>query len=124
MGTTSVSGKGNGNSKKLSLKDLSLMLSNGPYVIFAGTSTPTQGGSSPPSSPPMAVIGEVIFPYVLEGGSSNYSVLLTTKNSGYAYTTSLNEDDDGNFTGFDYRVSSGGDVMYMVVKNGVRPKSV
>lgn len=123
MGATSVSGKGNGNSNKLTLKELSL-LSNGPYVIFCGTSTPTEGGSSPPSSPPMAVIGEVVFPYVLQGGADDYSVFITTKNSGYGYTISLNEDSDGNFTGFDYRVSSGGDIMYMVVKNGIRPKVV
>lgn len=122
MGSTSVTGKGNGASKKATVKDLAI-LENGPQIMFCGqvesTADDVEGA---PSSPPSSVWGTVKFPYVLEEGVSKYSVILTTLNGGLAYVIDMIEDDDDNFIGFTFLVEAQCTVMYLVVRNGSRPQ--
>lgn len=115
MTGSSVSGRGNGASRARTNHQLD-MLTNAPYIIFAGTISVSEGVSSPPIDD-----DTVVFPYVLTGGHENYAVLLTTLNGGYVYVSEKNEDEDGNFVGFDMVAETDSDVMYLVVKNGTRP---
>lgn len=114
MGANSATGTGSGAALTKTAKELS-MLANAPTIIFAGyvedivTASPTSG------------LGTVTFPYPLPGGANKYVVIATSLNAGSVYVSSLNEDSDENFTGFNIVAETDGDVMYMVSKVGSRP---
>jgi len=116
MTAHSVTGKGPGSSNKPTSKELA-MLANGPAILIAGTAEINGGITSPPSSSN----NTIVFPKALPGGSENYVVILTTLNGGYVYISDLDEDADGNFSGFSAIAESECTLMYMVSKVGVRP---
>jgi hypothetical protein len=122
MPATSVTGRGLGASKKFTVKDLAI-LANSPAICVAGSveTSNADGGSPPPSSPPAATLNSVTFPVPLEGASSNYVVMLTSQNGGYAYVTEMTENEAGDFIGFTFMVESDCTLMYMVVSAGTRP---
>lgn len=116
MAAQSVTGSGLGSSGKLTSKELAT-LAMGPSIQIAGTIQTEDGvGSSPPSPE----VNSVTFPKALNGGSENYAVILTTLNGGVSYVTNLDEDDDGNFSGFSFATESDCTLMYIVVKVGQR----
>lgn len=117
MGASSVTGKGNGESGKLTSNALS-MLANGPMIYVAGSVENTTAGD--PVSPP-TTDNHVRFPNPLPGPSSDYVVILTTQNAGAAYVYDMLENDDGDFIGFYATTPTEGLVMYIVVKKGIRP---
>lgn len=117
MGAQSVTGTGAGASNKLTTKELSA-LANGPAVQIAGV---VESTDSILSSPPTPGVNSVTFPRALTGGSENYIVLLTTLNGGLSYVTDMDEDANGNFSGFSFSTESECTLMYMVVKIGQRP---
>lgn len=114
MSSTSSTGKGQGASDKFNTNQLNI-LANAPSIIFTGIIEAEEGITSPPS-----VSSTVTFPYALEGAASNYVVLLTTINGGYAYVTALHET-SGDFTGFSCTVEADCSLMYLVSKVGIRP---
>lgn len=123
MAGSSVTGKGNGEANKPSVKELSILANSGPNLIFAGIVSTVSEDASPPSSPPSpSNYITVNFPYALTGPSTDYVVLLTSINGGLVYIIDLAEDDDGNFSGFTALVESESDVNYLVVSKGIRPK--
>jgi hypothetical protein len=122
MGASSVTGRGKGSAKRNTSRESSL-LNNGPIVIMAG-SIDTDTNTILPSSPPdNALTATVTFPYALKGRATNYVVMLTTQNGGKAQVTNMIENDNNDFSGFSVSVESGCDLMYMVVRSGVRPRS-
>lgn len=118
MGASSVDGSGQGSSNKLGVKELSI-LANGPTICIASTALATEEVlTSPPGGDSQA---EVVFPEVLPGGTENYIVLLTPLNVSSCYVTDMDEDDDGNFSGFSIHAEGPGTIMYLVVKKGIKP---
>lgn len=115
MTASSVTGRGTGDSNKYTSKNLAI-LANGPAIYVAGKVESEDLPVSPPS-----IGNEVVFPNPLAGGPDHYIVMLTTQNSGYAYVDEMNENDDGDFTGFTFVTEAEGTLMYLVVKVGVRP---
>lgn len=115
MAASSVTGKGLGNSKKATTKDLA-KLQNGPNIVIAGQFELQNSVTSPPS----AAINQVVFPKPLNGLASEYAVILTTLNGGYVYLSSI-EESDGKFTGFHAIAEADCTVMYIVVKSGIKP---
>ena len=116
MGASSVTGVGQGNSNKVTTKELSI-LANGTVICIAGYAE-SDGGSN--MSPP-SYGNSVTFPNPLEGGTDNYVVMLTTQNGGYSYVNEMNEDSDGNFTDFSFITESDCTLMYLVARVGIRP---
>jgi len=114
MGSTSSTGKGQGASEKLTVAELGI-LANSPSILFSGIAEAVNSNTSPPT--PSSII---TFPHALEGAASNYIVMLTTINGGYAYVTALYET-SGNFTGFACTVEADCSLMYLVAKVGFRP---
>ena len=114
MTASSVTGVGHGASDKISTPELAI-IANGPAVYVAGYVESESSMTSPPSSG-----NEVVFPIALPGAASHYVVMLTTQNSGTVYVNNLNEDDNGNFSGFTFISESDGTVMYLVSKVGFR----
>lgn len=115
MGAQSVTGAGSGDSRKLTTTELAI-LANAPSILVSGVIRSVEGvPSSPPSSPSAMVVFPTPFP------GMDYNVFLTTKNGGAAYVTLMDEDDDGNFSGFSVAAETECDVMYMVTKIGFRP---
>lgn len=115
MSATSATGTGNGSVRQTSTSELLTNFNSPPNIIFANSIEVTNSLSSPPSSQ-----NTVTFPYTLQGGANNYVVILTTLNAGYAYVSSVEENSDGEFTGFTAIAESEGTLMYMVVKKGSR----
>lgn len=115
MAATSVTGKGTGDSNKLTTTDLAI-LANGPSIIFTGIIEIGSVLTSPPTTS-----NTVTFPYPLTGGMDQYVVILTTVNAGYVYISDRDEDSDGNFTSFTLVCESDGLVMYLVAKVGSKP---
>ena len=114
MAASSATGKGQGAAAKVTTKELSAAF-NSPSILIAGLAE-SSVSSSPPSSS-----NEVVFPNAFQGGEENYIVLLTTQNGGYAYVTDMDEDSDGNFSGFSFTTESSCTLMYLVAKVGQRP---
>ena len=119
MAASSVTGTGIGSSNKPTVKDLAIA-ANGPTIHFSGIITSAGMTLSPPSSPP-STLSRLTFPYPLTGGASDYVVMLTTLNGGYAYVSDLDENDDGDFTGFSFVTEAECDLMYLVVSCGIKP---
>lgn len=119
MAATSKTGRGNGHSNKVSVKELSI-LENGPQIIFCGFNE-TSTTHNIPASPPYTNVGTVIFPYLLEN-TDDYSVFLTTINGGNCYLINKITDENNMFKGFNYYAQYSCTTSYMVVKNGIRPK--
>lgn len=117
MGATTTTGTGKGNSRKLTVKELS-MLANGPTILVAGRSESEGGGAI--SSPPIPS-SRVIFPNPLPGSPDNYVVIMTSINAGNAYVADMTEDINGDFSGFYYVSDTEGTVMYIVTKVGQKP---
>lgn len=115
MTATSVTGRGRGASNKYTTKELSA-IANGPAIFVAGTIESVERETSPPSFG-----NEVVFPSSLPGGPDSYVVMLTSISGGYAYVISMNDDEENNFTGFEFDSESECDMMYLVVKKGYRP---
>lgn len=116
MSASSATGKGNGSVKTKTTDQLASLI-NAPSILFAGSSDILDSGtSSPPSH-----VATVILPYILTGSSDNYVVIITPVNVETVYITSLNEDEDGNFSGFSVNGSGEGSIMYIVTKKGQRP---
>lgn len=117
MTAHSVTGHGPGSSGKPTLNQLA-SLANGPQILAAGVVSTTGGEeeTSPPSSN-----ATVTLPFVLAGGAENYVVLLTPVNGQQVYISEMNENGDGNFTGFDIIADGNFDVMYMVTRAGFKP---
>lgn len=115
MGASSVTGVGIGDSNKFTTKELSI-LANAPAIVAAGHVESTAVMSSPPSNG-----NTVEFPNPLQGSASNYVVMLTSQNGGIAYVNELNENDDGNFTGFSFVTEADCNLMYLVANAGNRP---
>lgn len=122
MGASSVTGKGVGSSNKATVKDLAIA-ANGPTIHLSGIINSAGMTLSPPSSPP-SILNDFVFPYPLSGNATNYVVMLTTVNGGYAYVSDLNENDDGDFIGFSYVTEAECDLMYMVVSCGIKALSI
>lgn len=118
MSATSITGKGLGLCGKATLKDLSLA-ANGPIIYFSGLVTAGNLATSPSS-----IGNNINFVYPLSGGSHNYVVILTTVNGGYAYINELNEDDNGDFSGFSFITEAECDLMYIVASRGTKPLSI
>jgi hypothetical protein len=116
MTASSTTGVGRGSSNKATVKELSA-LANAPSILIAGVVESEGIAASPPADPG----NEVVFPTPIIGGSENFIVLLTTQNGGYAYITSMNENDDGNFSGFNFATESECTLMYLVTKIGQKP---
>lgn len=119
MTASSVTGRGQGASDKLTTKELAA-LAVGPSIYAAGVVAGTTIASSPPPDDG-TTSGRVTFPTPLPGGSDQYVILLTSLNGGAAYVAVMNDDDDGNFASFIVSVETDSDVMYLVVKKGFRP---
>lgn len=118
MGASSVTGKGTGSSKKVTTKELSA-LANGPVIMISGVVESLEVITSPPSNG-----NTVVFPKPLAGGADQYNVFLTTQNGGSAYVVEKTENGNGEFTGFEFVTTAECTLMYMVVKNGIRPTLV
>lgn len=118
MAATSITGKGLGLCNKATLKDLSLA-ANGPTIHFAGVVASDDLVTSPPTTG-----NTIAFPYPLSGGSENYVVMLTTLNGGYAYVTDLDENGDGDFSGFSFATEAECDLMYTVIDCGMKPLAI
>lgn len=119
MGASSVTGvSGPGASKKYTTKELAI-LSNGPIIQVAGTVESDVVPSSPPSES-----GTVTFPEPLQGPASNYVIMLTTRNGGNAYVNQMFEDDNDNFTGFNFVTEADCTVMYTVINTGFKPNII
>lgn len=116
MAATTSQGTGAGAADKPSINELATLVNVGPNIIFAGSVESGAALSSPP-----AQLGVVVFPYTLAGDSSEYVILLTTINGGYAYVAAVNESEDG-FRGFTCLAESECTVMYMVASVGTRPQ--
>lgn len=114
MAATSVTGVGQGDSGKYTIKDLAI-LANAPNIIFSGMVEASEIMSPPSSS------NTVVFPYALPGGADNYVIMLTTINAGLAYVSDRDEI-EGNFTGFSFITETDGTLMYLVVKVGSKPE--
>lgn len=119
MGASTVTGKGIGSSNKPTVKDLAIA-ANGPVIHLSGIIASAGMTLSPPSSPP-STLSTLTFPYPLTGSSADYVVMLTTLNGGYAYVSDLDENDDGDFTGFSFVTEAECDLMYMIVSCGIKP---
>ena len=117
MAASSSTGRGIGLANSLDIMELNSIARGGPNLIFTGISE----GESLVTSPPGGN-NNILFPYKLPGGSSNYVVILTSLNGGYSYVSSKSEDDDGYFTGFSFIVESDGEIMYMVATIGSKPQ--
>lgn len=118
MTASSVTGKGLGASKKITTKELST-LANGPVIMISGVAESVETNVSPPAN------GNIVkFPKPLVGGADQYNVFLTTQNGGVAYIVDKIENGSGEFTGFGFITTAECTVMYMVVKNGIRPTLV
>lgn len=117
MSATSVSGRGAGDSGKLTTTGLAI-LANGPAIFYSGLAAAETTPTSPPS-----FAGSVTFARPLPGAVDDYVVLLTTINGGAAYVSHLSESAD-NFTGFTFVAETECDVMYLVVSSGIRPAVV
>jgi hypothetical protein len=115
MAATSLTGKGSGSSNKPTTTELGI-LANGPSIIFTGITEIVELGSPPIEATTYT------FPYPLPGGKDSYVVMLTSLCGGTAYVTSREEDDDGNFTGFNAVVESTSLVQFLVAKVGVKPQ--
>ena len=121
MGATSVTGTGDGSVKIFTTKELAdsdALLSSYPKVIFSGRVEST----SVPTSPPTENGNSVVFPHVLVGDSTHYSIMLTTISGGYAYvvdTDEVEDDEDvlGSFSGFSFLTETDCTLMYIVVQN-------
>ncbi len=119
MGASSVSGKGSGNSAKLTTTELAI-LANGPSILIAGSVQVNGSNGSPPTSPPTS--GAIVkFPTPFEGSSDDYVVILTAQNSTDTYVSSMNEV-NGNFSGFNVVTGYDCEVMYIVTRKGIRAK--
>lgn len=125
MVASSVTGvSGPGNSGKATTNELSRW-ANAPSILIADVIT-ANGNATPPTSPPSESLTEVVFPVPLDGVGEDYCVLLTTIGGGAAYVASLTDDDldgdgeDDHFTGFVLSADYDSDVMYMVVKRGIK----
>lgn len=115
MSATSVTGKGLGSSNKPTVKDLAIA-ANGPAIYFAGIIASADIIVSPP------ITGNtIVFPYPIPGGAENYVVILTTLNGGHAYVTDLDENSDGDFSGFSFATEAECDLMYAVISCGMKP---
>lgn len=119
MGATSVTGQGEGAVRRPSAHQVAVV-TLAPTIIFSGIVEATASMMSPPSSPPSSS-NTVEFPYVLVGGADEHVILLTTLNAGSAYVSSMDEDEDGNLSGFSFVSEADGSVMYMVTKVGSKP---
>lgn len=119
MGATSVSGtSGAGECGKFTTTELAI-IANGPHIVLTGYVDAVETSMSPPE------IGNTVnFHYPLAGGSASYVVLLTTISGGFSYVVDMEEDGDGNFTGFDFIAEAASSVMYMVAKVGIRSTQV
>lgn len=117
MAATTSQGTGHGASNKETTQELSI-LANGPQIIFAGRVEGITPNTSPASE---TGVNTITFPYVLAGGSDKYVVLLTTVNGGNVYVSDVDEDGDGNFSGFSFIAEAECTVMYLVTKVGTKP---
>lgn len=115
MAASSVTGTGHGAVETPNTKEISAA----PGIIFAGVIEASQSISSPPSTG-----NQVVFPYVLPGSSDGYVAIITSLNAGLVYVTSMNEDDNGDFIGFDFNAEAEGSVMYIVTRVGSKPEVV
>lgn len=125
MGASSVTGVGLGDSGKATVNDLSRW-ALGPSILVAGIAS--TGNVEVPPSPPSGEYGEVVFPKPLLGLGEEHVVILTTLNGGSAYVIDMDDQDldndevDDHFTGFTFVAESSCDVMYIVVKVGIKPE--
>ncbi len=110
MAASSVTGRGNGASKKPTAKELS----SGPILLITGI----VHAEEMPVSPGSIGGGEVVFNTPLPGKANGYIVTITSLNGGYSYVTALNENSNGDFTGFEFITESECEVMYMVASIG------
>lgn len=115
MAGTSVTGKGPGDSGKLTTDQLAIF-ANGPSILIAGTVEVDSGLSSPPASG----MGTVVFPKVLPGPVDDYVVILTGIGTGAVQVVVKNENGLGEFIGFTATAEDEGTAMYIVSKIGVR----
>lgn len=120
MAASSVTGKGIGSSNKPTVKDLAIA-ANGPTIHFSGIIISAGMTLSSPSSSPPSTLSRLTFPYPLSGSPSDYVIMLTTLNGGYAYVSDQDENDDGDFTGFSFVTEAECDLMYIIVSCGIKP---
>jgi hypothetical protein len=114
MAGSTTTGRGAGASNKATTKELANLV-NGPTFVLAGVMA--SSGDEELMSPPSNPTGTVLFPKPLTGPSSNYVVMLTTKNGGWAYVTSMTNSNN-KFSGFNFITENECDTMYLVVKIG------
>lgn len=116
MAASSVTGRGNGASGKVTTKELSSFV-NGPAVFITGYAEPTLAVS------PSGYTGSVTFTKPLSGRSANYIVLVSSKNGGNSYVTAMNENADDDFSGFSFFIDEDAEIMYAVFSVGIRPEA-
>lgn len=109
MGASSATGKGNGASNKPGIVQLQEFSNS--VILAAGYAEGSEVVASPPGFNNL-----VEFDVPLEGPSDRYVVMVTTLNGGYAYVSTMQENDDGNFYRFGVVVEADCNFMYLVAK--------
>lgn len=116
MSASSVTGTGNGDAGKRTIKELAV-LDNGPQILYSGI---LSGVFTVGLSPPTAFMS-YIFPVPLAGGRNSYVVIASGQN-GNVKVINKYQDMNNDFTGFLLSCDAEGEVQFIVAKVGIRPK--